>query len=245
MTLYFIGLGLSDEKDLSIKGFNAIKKCKYLYLESYTSLLQVTKQDLEKFYNKEIISADRDTVEKEAEQTILKHAKEADTAFLVIGDPMCATTHLDLLTRAKEKGIKTKIIHNASIINAVGEIGLEVYKYGKITSIPFENENVRAPYKVLLNNLDKELHTLFLLDLKPDQNKFLTIKQAIEYLEKQGLTAKTKLIACARIGSNDQIIKYSTPEKLKQERYGSAPYCLIIPAEMHFMEEEFLEQYKI
>ena len=58
MTLYFIGLGLNDEKDITVKGFNAVKKCKYIYLESYTSLLQITKEDLEKFYNKEVTTAE-------------------------------------------------------------------------------------------------------------------------------------------------------------------------------------------
>ncbi|MBW2996258.1 diphthine synthase [Candidatus Woesearchaeota archaeon] len=245
MTLYFIGLGLNDEKDISIKGLETIKRCKYIYLENYTSILKCSKESLEKFYSKEIIPADRDLVEKQAETTILKHAKEADTAFLVIGDPMCATTHTDLFLRAKKAGIETKVIHNASIISAIGITGLEVYKFGKTTSIPFENENIKAPYDALINNLDKGLHTLFLLDLKPNKNEFLTIKQAIEYLEKQGLIPETKLIACARIGSDSPVIKYGTPAQLKEIQYGSAPYCLIIPAKLHFVEEEFLEQYKI
>ncbi|MBR9692196.1 diphthine synthase [Candidatus Woesearchaeota archaeon] len=245
MTLYFIGIGLNDEKDITLKGLEIIKKCKYIYLESYTSKLQCSKNTLEKLYGKEIILADRSLVEKEAENTILKHAKESDTAFLVIGDPMCATTHTDLFLRAKKQGIQTKIIHNASIISAIGITGLEVYKFGKITSIPFENENVKAPYDVLVNNLDKGLHTLFLLDLRPDENRFLTIKHALTYLEKQGVTPETKAIACARIGSDNPVIKYGTPEQLKEIDFKQPPFCLIIPAKLHFIEKEFLEQFKI
>ena len=245
MTLYFIGLGLNDEKDISIKGYELVKKCRYVYLETYTSVLQCSKQDLEKFYNKKIIKADRDLVENHAEKTILKHAKEADTSFLVIGDPMCATTHLDLLTRAKEKNIKTRVIHNASIVNAVGITGLEVYKFGRITSIPFENKNIKAPYNVLISNMEKGLHTLFLLDLKPDEKKFLKIKDALNYLEKQGITKETKAIACARIGSDSPAIRYGALEKLKEIDYGSPPYCLIIPADLHFMEKEALNKYII
>jgi len=37
-----------------------------------------------------------------------------------------ATTHADLLLRAKERGVATKVIHNASIMNAVGCCGLQV-----------------------------------------------------------------------------------------------------------------------
>jgi len=37
-----------------------------------------------------------------------------------------ATTHADLLLRARERGIGIKVIHNASIMNAVGCCGLQV-----------------------------------------------------------------------------------------------------------------------
>lgn len=243
MVLYFIGIGLNDEKDITIKGLEKVKKCKEIYLESYTSKLQCSVQDLEKLYGKKIILADRELVEKKAEE-ILKNSKEQDIAFLVIGDPMTATTHIDLMQRAKNQGIKVEIIHNASIVSAVGLIGLEVYKYGKITSIPFENENVKAPYDVFSMNQKNGLHTLFLLDLRPDENKFLTIKDAIEYLVKQGIDPKTKAIAAARIGSEKPVIKYAELYNLKNLDYGKPPYCLIIPGKLHFVEEEALEQWK-
>jgi len=243
MALYFIGIGLNDEKDITLKGLEAVKKCKFVYLENYTSKLSCSVKDLEKLYGKKIIQANRELVEQNAEQTILKNAKDADVAFLVIGDPMCATTHIDLMLRATKEGIKTKIIHNASIVSAIGITGLEVYKFGKITSIPFENENVKAPYTILIDNLSKGMHTLFLLDLRPEENKFLTIKQAIEYLMKQGVTKETKAIACARVGADDQMIKYGKISKLKDLDFGEPPYCLIIPAELHFMEEDALEHW--
>lgn len=44
--LYFIGLGLGDAKDISVKGLEAIKRCKRVYLEAYTSLLTVGKEIL-------------------------------------------------------------------------------------------------------------------------------------------------------------------------------------------------------
>ena len=245
MVLYFIGIGLSDEKDITLKGLEAVKKCDFVYLESYTSLLQVPIKNLEKLYNKEIILADRDLVENKAEQTILKNAKTNNVAFLVIGDPMCATTHIDLLLRAKKDNITIKIIHNSSIVSAIGAVGLEVYKFGKITSIPFENKNVTTPYNILLSNIEKGMHTLFLLDLNPKEKKFLSIKDAINYLIKQGVTEQTKAIACARIGSEDQKIAYGYINKLKNIPYGNPPYCIIIPAALHFMEEEAIDQWSI
>ena len=56
-------------------------------------------------------------------------------AFLVVGDPFGATTHSDLVLRADEKAIPVKVIHNASIMNAVGCIGLQLYNYGETVRI--------------------------------------------------------------------------------------------------------------
>ena len=39
MVLYMIGLGLSDEKDISVKGLEIVQKAKSVYLEKYTAVL--------------------------------------------------------------------------------------------------------------------------------------------------------------------------------------------------------------
>lgn len=250
MTLYLIGLGLNDEKDISIKGLEAVKKCKHVYLEYYTSILQVDYKKLEKFYKKKITLADREMVEKGDQ--ILKSAKKADTALLIIGDPMSATTHLDILLRAKEKKIKTQVIHNTSILTAVGITGLQLYKFGKITSIPFAENYwaLETPYNVLKQN--KKLHTLFLLDLNPLENRFMSINDTIDILlkienkKKQKIfTKKTKVIGCARLGSNKPTIIYGTAEKLMKKDFGQPPFCLIVPGELHFMEQDALNHHKI
>lgn len=249
--LYLIGIGLYDEKDISVKGLEKVKKCDKIYLESYTSKLACSISDLEELYGKKIILADREIVEKRAEETILKDAEEGNCAFLVIGDVFGATTHLDLLTRAKERKISCEVIHNASILNVIGVIGLELYKYGKATSIPFENENVITPYTMFEKNQSIGLHTLFLLDLRPGENRYLTIKEAIEFLlrveskEKKGLISEGMMaIGCAHLGSNDQTIICGSLKALKEKDFGDSPYCLIIPGKMHFMEEEALEMWK-
>lgn len=240
--LYFVGLGLNDEKDISVKGLEAVKKADFIFLETYTSVLNCTIKDLENFYGRKIIKADRNLVEKNSDE-IIERAKTKNVCFLAIGDPMCATTHADLLLRAKEKGINVEIIHNSSIISAIGATGLEVYKFGKITSIPFENENIKSPYEIMKVNLKNKMHTLFLLDLMPDENKFLTIKEAIEYLIREGMKKTMKVLACARIGSKSQKIGYGEAEKLINIDFGNPPYCLVVPAELHFMEDEMLKLY--
>ena len=124
--LYFIGLGLGDAKDITVKGLEIVKKAKRVYLEHYTSILSCGKEELEAFYERnDIILANRDMVEIEADQ-ILDGAQEEDVAFLVVGDPFGATTHSDLMLRAKERQIPTKVVHNASIMNAVGKFKIEV-----------------------------------------------------------------------------------------------------------------------
>ena len=84
--LYLIGLGLADEQDITLRGLNAIKKCARIYLESYTSILHISKERLESLYSKSIILADREMVESQADE-ILYNAQNEDVAFLVVGDP--------------------------------------------------------------------------------------------------------------------------------------------------------------
>jgi diphthine synthase len=252
MALYFIGLGLSDEKDISVKGLEVIKKCDFIYLESYTSKLTVDKKALEKFYKKEVIEADRNLVENEAENTILKNAKNKEVAFLVIGDVFSATTHTDLLQRANELKIKTKVINNASILTAVGITGLQLYKFGKTASIPIPQPGYEpiTPYNILYQNQKIQAHTLFLLDITPE--RLLTIKEAIKILldiEKQEgkniFDEETYCVGCARIGSEKAIIKAGPAAKLMKQDFGEGPYCLIVPSKLHFMEEEILKKYNI
>lgn len=41
MVLYVIGLGLGDEQDITLRGLNAVKRSKKVFLENYTSVLGV------------------------------------------------------------------------------------------------------------------------------------------------------------------------------------------------------------
>jgi len=248
MTLYLIGLGLADEKDISVKGLEIIKRCDKVYLENYTSLLRCSLVDLEKFYGKKIIPASREMTEQ-GEDHIVAEAREKDVAFLVIGDPFSATTHIELLKQAHLLGIPVKVIHNASILTAIGITGLQLYKFGKTTSIPF-TENYAAletPYTVLKENRKMGLHTLFLLDLQPEKQEFMTVNEALEILEKIEARKKEGLIhdqllvvGCARLGSDDFVIKSGTLQEIKSYNFGQPPHCLIIPGKLHFVEEEMV-----
>ncbi len=244
MTLHFIGIGLNDEKDITVKGLETVKKCESIYLEYYTSKLNCPLENLEKLYGKKIIIADRELVERKADE-MLDKAKDNDVAFLVIGDIFSATTHIDLFLRAKEKNIPTNFIHNASVLTAIGESGLELYKFGKATSIPFDNENIKTPITVFESNYKSNLHTLFLLDLHPLDDKFMTINEAAEYLIKNEIDQNLPAIGCAGLGNKNAEVKSGTLEDLKNTKFNIFPQCLIIPAKnMHFIEEDVFKLLK-
>ena len=167
MVLHMIGLGLSDEKDISVKGLEAVKRSKSVYLEKYTAILMITKEKLEAFYGREVIEADREFVESGCDHMI-EEAKENEVCFLVVGDPFCATTHTDLYLRCVKEGVKVEVVHNASIVSAMGCCGLMVYRFGEIVSIPFFTDTWRpySFYEKIKKNRKMGLHTLCLLDIK-------------------------------------------------------------------------------
>lgn len=237
--LYMIGLGLS-ENDIGVRALEIVKKCKAVYLESYTSRL-IDLDNLKKLIKKDVILANRELVEKKPEDTILQDASKENVAFLVIGDVFAATTHVDLMLRAKKKKIKVKVIHNSSVLTAVGITGLSLYKFGKVTSIPFEYENIKAPIEVI--NENKKMHTLILLDLDPEHNKYLTINEALTYLLKGGM--KDRLcVGVSALGSNQPEIKVGKASELEKIKFKKYPQSLIVVGDLHFKEEEALKLWK-
>jgi len=249
MTLYLIGIGLEDEKDISVKGLEIVKDCDKVYLENYTSILNCDVEKLEKYYHRNLILAEREKIELDGEK-IVQEAKTKDVAILIVGDVFGATTHIELFRLAKKQKIPVRVIHNASILTAVGITGLELYKFGKVTSIPFPEEflNLETPYQVLKENKKQGLHTLFLLDLNPKKNRFMTVNEALKILKtieekkkEKIIDESTIIIGCARLGREDYLIKKGTIEELKNIDFGNPPHCLIIPGKLHFIEEEVLD----
>ncbi len=250
MALYLIGIGLYNYKDITLRGFEVIKKADVIYFENYTSFFGSTLSEMEQFLGKKILPAGRVTVEADQNE-IITAAKKSNVALLVIGDALSATTHIDLMMRAQKEGIAGEIIHNSSIITAVAVTGLQLYKFGKVSSIPLQNENIKTPYDVLRGNLKGGMHTLLLLDLNPLENTFVSIPQAISYLlrveknrRKKIISPEKLLIGGARIGYPNQIIKAGTFEELVSFDFGNPPHCLIVPADLHFMEEECLQNFR-
>lgn len=241
--LYLIGMGLGDKSDITLKGLDAIKKSKYVYMESYTSKLNDSLKDLEKLYKKKIIVVDREKIESNQDK-IITQAKTSDVAILVIGDIFFATTHFLLYLEAKKQNIDVKLIFNASIISAVGITGLFLYNFGKITSIPFENKNIKTPIEVLKQNQKNNLHTLFLFDLEPKNNRYLSLNDASTYLIKNKIPKSTLAFGLLSIGSKNKVI-VKTLKEFSISDYTDFPQCMIIPAKkLHFIEQEALDYFK-
>lgn len=207
-------------------------------------------------------------VESHAEE-ILNPAVDKKVAFLVVGDPFGATTHSDLYIRARDKGIEVEVIHNASIMNAVGCCGLQLYRFGHTISVPFFTDTWKPNgfYESIKSNMNLDLHTLVLLDIKvkePDFKammkgitrfeppRFMTVNQCLEQLleveetKKEGIISNDlKVVGLARIGQSDQRIIYGKIEELIKCDFGKPLHCVIIPSKLHDMEEEMLNLFKV
>lgn len=273
--LVFIGLGLGGLKDVTVRGLEEIKSSDFVFLENYTAILPGCEiSDMEAFYGKELIVADRDMVES-ASDKIIDKAKTGKVSVLVVGDPFCATTHSDLYLRAKNLGIMVSVVHNASIVSAVGCTGLHIYRLGEIVTVPFWTGNWKPDsfYDKIKMNADNKLHTLCLLDIKVKERslenlmknrdifeppRFMTVRQAlgqlveIEENKKEGVvTQSTLIVGVARVGKEDQAMKFGTVAQFMAADtgencgLGGPLHSLVICGELHEMELEFLQQFHI
>ena len=250
--LVFVGLGLSSEKDISLKGLEEIKTANHVFIETYTSFMpNLSIERLEKLCGKRPEIVSRRELEEENGEKILNAATKGKAVLLVPGDPLIATTHIALRIQAEKIGIKTRIVHGASIISAaIGLSGLHNYKFGKTVTIPFPEGNylLETPYHVIWQNKQLGLHTLCLLDVKAERKMFMTINQAIDVLRRLEDKIRRKLISdetlavgIARAGAEDCAVKAGTLKELEKYDFGGPPHTLIFPGKLHFMEAEALK----
>jgi len=247
--LIFIGLGLGNEKGITLKGLEAARSCDTLFMENYTSILEEGSiQRLEKLLEKPIILLDRTGVENEGR--MVEASEKSVVGFLVPGDAMSATTHVDLRLRAAENGIPTEIIHGVSVFTAVpGLLGLQNYKFGRTITVPLPEPNFRPTsfYEKALENYNAGLHTLCLLDIKQDRKKFMTANEALEVLgsiEEElhgGLLPPDRLVCVvARAGSDNVMAKAGLFRDMLTENFGGPLHSVVIPGRLHFLEAKAL-----
>jgi diphthine synthase len=267
--LSLIGIGMGSAEDITLRGLNLAKSADVVFLEHYTAILidDADTTKLEQLIGKPVVLADREAVE---EATVLDAAesKGQHVALLVVGDPLSATTHCDLIERCSQKGIKkVDVVGNASIITAVGCTGLQLYRYGQALSLCFWTETWRPAgyYDRLAANRALGIHTLLLLDIKVKEisNENLArgrkiyepprymsaptaARQLLEIERERGLgiaRPETVVITVARLGSPTGVTIVSTLQDLAaapDEMIGAPLHSLVLPGDVHECEAEYV-----
>ncbi len=247
--LVFVGLGLNDEKGITVNGLEETRTADVVFMETYTSRMPgFSIERFERQCGKKIHLLTRRDLEEKDGKLILQAAKAGKAVFLVPGDPFIATTHVTLRIDAHKQGILTRVVHGISIMSAIVSIsGLHNYKFGKTVTVPFPDNFSETPYNVIAQNKKLGLHTLCLLDLKEPENRYLTINEAIKMLhqveEKRKLhviTTDTVAMGIARAGSNIPQLKADFISDLAIFDFGEPPFSLVVTGDLHFMEIDAL-----
>ena len=233
--LYLIGLGL-NERGISKEGLLAIEKCAKIYVEGYTIDFPYPIEELKLGKNFEVF--DRGKVES---NKLIQEAKGRKIALLVYGCPLFATTHMSLVSDAQKQGVRVKIVYSASVFDAIAETGLQLYKFGKIASMPAWRNNYEPDSFIELVKANESIkaHTLILVDIG------LSFKKALVQLEmaaRNKFFDLDKIVVCSKLGTEEGKIFYGTIEYLREKSF-DMPFCFIIPSELHFLEKEMLERF--
>ncbi len=244
--LIFVGLGLSGTDGMTVKALEALKTCDKIYAEFYTSFLIGTKpEDLEKAIGKKIHVLYRGQVEES--EDIINDAMNMRVGFITAGDTMAATTHVDLRIQAKDAGIPVRIFHGISIFSACpSSTGLQPYKFGRTVTLPFIEDGYqpKSPYDHIKENKDRGLHTMILLDIHADEMRYMTAHQALEWLiegeKKWGeglITEDALMVVASQVGSPNEKVTAGYVKDLLQKDLGEPLFTLILPGNLHFMEQ--------
>ena len=166
--LILIGIGPGGINGMTRAAIDAAKNADYRRYEAYTALWS---QDALKGLENEIGEIQK-VMRPEVEEPVelLELAKQSTVALLIVGDPLQATTHVDLQLQALEAGVNCSVIHGISITGLVtGAIGLSNYRFGRQTTLtyPYGGWVATSPLEVIAMNRYQGLHTLALLDLDP------------------------------------------------------------------------------
>ncbi|MFP8951532.1 diphthine synthase [Natrialbaceae archaeon A-arb3/5] len=247
--LTFIGLGLYDERSITVEGQAALRNADRAYAEFYTSkLIGTSVSELESHHGIEIKVRDRAGVEQQPED-VLAAAEDEDVAFLTAGDTMISTTHVDLRLRAHERGIETRVIHGVTAQTATSSLtGLQNYRFGKATTLPFPYahgaDGLPASVTDTIDaNRADGLHTVVYLDIKvgherTEEDEYMTGDVgadllAAEYPDLVG-------VVVARAGSPDPLVAAGTMTDLADREFGDPLHLLVVPGECHLLEADAL-----
>ena len=105
--LVFVGLGLHDEKGISLTGLEEVKTADKVFIELYTRFTpNFSIKRFEELSGKRVQKISRRELEEENGKIVIEAAKRSKTVLLVPGDPLIATTHVALRVYAERLGVK-------------------------------------------------------------------------------------------------------------------------------------------
>jgi diphthine synthase len=242
--LSFVGLGLYDERSITLRGRDTLQGADTAFAEFYTSKLAgTTVETLESTHNIDIQVRDRAGIEQTPEP-ILTAAENEETVFLTAGDTMISTTHVDLRMRAHDRGIETRVVNGTTAQTAASSLtGLQNYRFGKATTLPFEETHDGVPDSVLetiRENQSRDLHTLVYLDIDGAAEEFMTGDTAAGLLSRHldGLG-----VVIAQAGSDTPTVRADRLQTLADESFGPPLHLLVVPGDCHPLERDSLETF--
>lgn len=253
--LWLVGLGPGDLSQMTQAAISAARACEHRFLEGYTASLPAEQeQELTELIGP-WTRLMRPGVENPEE--LLRLAAGSSVALLVVGDPLQATTHVDLQLRCQSAGIACEVVHGLSITTVVtGAVGLQSYRFGRQVTLPYPHGEVvpTSPLKFIIANRDRGLHTLILLDLDPtgmgvEQQKPMSPEVAVDVLLRMaeqldlGLEDWTGVL-CSDVGSSYQRIIHGTLDQIASVSDGRM-HCLVIPGRLDDVESEALSRWQV
>ncbi len=250
--LYIIGVGIYPDY-ISVRALEVLKKLRIVFYECYTSpipknlLIEVLRRYVGDI---EVVELSRKDIEDYNCRKIIDVLnKGEDTALLVPGDPMIATTHTAVRIIVRKLGHDVEVIHGVSILNSIiSLLGLSPYRIGPIATITYPRLGVLSerPYEITKENLTRNLHTILLLDIK-DDGGFMPVDDAIKILKmmedrrREGIFCEDRLmIVVSRLGYPNMKVKVDILKNF--ENYSEEPpHSIVIPAVLSPVERELLE----
>ena len=261
--LWLIGIGPGDLDHMTERARGVARGCSKRYLEGYTAVLPPKEEGRLESVVGPWEKLMRDEVE--GAEDLLASARGESVALLVVGDPMQATTHIDLEDRCVEQGIGFHVIPGLSATAlAVSLSGMQSYRFGRQVTLPFATSDYlpTSPLKMLCNNFENGLHSLMLLDLDPtgmgvEQPRPMSPAEAVGLLERMaerlvegedGRRGRLEFpvtqwngILLSDLGTEEERVLSGLLGDLSGQK-GGMVHAFILPAEFSGMEEDAFER---
>lgn len=252
--LAFVGLGLADERGVSERARELLAASEVIFAEEYTAVApEGTMERLGRAVGRPIRRLDRPLLESEGPilDALAAHAR---VALVVVGDPFAATTHVALRLAAEHAGHTWSYVPNASILTAAaGFLGLMHYRFGRTVSLPLPAEGFapRSPLDHIAANRERGLHTLVLLDLRPEEGTYLTASSALALLRERDpegrfVSDRDRVAVVARVGQENARGWVGSFASLRSVDFGPPLHAIVVLAPMlHFEEEAAVRRYLV